>query len=403
MDPSLEDKVSSGLVVIRTSVFRGLTWMLRLKKKLSNALKSKPQTNQRSTPSPDPVGRDPDKGWFQALKDSFTDIFEIPDEEMGWFIPAVWAGIKTVRSQNIDVIYATGRPWTAFLIGRVIKALTGKPLVVDFRDPWMTNPFRLSYSGMKDTIESYMERKVVEGADLVIANTETLREEFLMRFPNQDHEKFVTVLNGFDPEDFVAENKDRGINHKEVYTLTHTGFLYGKRDPKEFLLALQQLIESKRIETEKIQVVFLGATSLDYDLEEYLATLRLDQVVRLYDHKPFQESLSYLKQSDGLLLLQPGTTTQIPSKLFEYIGLGKPILAICPDKSATERLMKEENLGIVVQPESSNDIADAIWRLYKQWEVLKNNRENPIAPSKKFNIESVTSNLARTLNEVSTR
>lgn len=403
LDPSLGSRVSPDLLVLRTSVFRGLTSILKIKKRLTGVLKSKSKDDQNSQESPPPplVGRNPEKGWFQALKDSFTDLFEIPDEEMGWFVPAVWAGVKIVRRQRIDLIYATGRPWTAFLIGRVVKALTGKPLVVDFRDPWMTNPFRLSYSAMKDKIESYMERKVVEGADLLIANTDTLRAEFIMRFPEQDHAKFVTVLNGYDPEDFVSGGEEMRSKRQAVYTLTHTGFLYGKRDPRGFLLALQSLVESKRIDAGNIQVQFLGATSLDYDLTEYLARLRLTHVVTLYDHKPFQESLQFLKQSDGLLLLQPGTATQIPSKLFEYIGLGKPILAICPAQSATQRLMEEESLGIVVQPESSREITEAIYTLYKQWEAGGIEGSQDSSRSKKFNVETVTTDLADQLTRIS--
>ncbi len=400
MDPSLDSKVSPDLPVIRTSVFRGLTWILKKKKRVMDVLRPKPVSKQVQAVRVSPVVHNVSKGWFQTIKDSFTDLFEIPDEEMGWFVPAVWAGVKSVRRQQIDLIYATGRPWTAFLIGRMIKGLTGKPLVVDFRDPWMTNPFRISYSTMKDRVEAYLEQMVVSGADMLIANTETLRAEFLSRFPDEDPSKFVTVSNGFDPEDFKAEESHLDMKRPNVYTMTHTGFLYGKRDPQEFLKALQQLIESKRIEADKIRVQFLGAIDLAYDLETYLRTLHLESIVTLHDHRPFQEALQFLKGSDGLLLLQPGTATQIPSKLFEYIGLGKPILAICPAKSATEDLMKENNLGRVVQPESSQEIAEGIAALYKQWSAGSGEPAETLARSEKFNVDAITTDLVRKFSVV---
>ena len=90
---------------------------------------------------------------------------------------------------------------------------------------------------------------------------------------------------------------------------------------------------------------------------------RLDEVVRLVAHVPYQQSLQYLANSDALLLLQPGTMTQVPSKLFDYITVGKPILALSPREGATARLVHENSLGSLAEAENVGQIASAVEEL----------------------------------------
>ena len=225
------------------------------------------------------AGREPStdgsrkSGWYQNLKDSVTSLFDIPDGEIGWFLPAVMAGIRAVKQEGIDAIYATGKPWTAHLIGTALRICTGKPLVVDFRDPWLTNPFRDGSSPFRNRLEAYLERKVVEKADLVVTNTVALRDEFFQRFPQCSRDKFIALPNGFDPDDFAGVIPN-GTKRKERLVITHTGFLYGRRDPRCFLEALELLLANERVDRNKIEVVFVGSVELSYDLPDYLKRSR---------------------------------------------------------------------------------------------------------------------------------
>lgn len=409
IDPTLRDKVPSDIRIIRTKVIRWLTTVLECRHRIKHAIRFRRGIASRvAEKEPEKVkdtGDDSvrDKSWFQRFKDAITDLFEIPDEEAGWFLPGLLAGLSAITREQIDVIYSTGRPWTAHLIGTALKLLTGKPLVVDFRDPWITNPFRLKYSAFRERLETYFEKKVIEQANLVIANTDELQEEFRKRFPNQPAEKFISILNGFDPDDYyVGESKTEECP-KERFTVTHAGFLYGRRDPKMFLEAVKLLVEKKAIDHTKLRVCLVGSVELPYSLHEYLSANQLDDVVCLKDHVPYKESLAYLQQSDVLLLLQPGTKTQVPSKLFEYIGMKKPILAVSPRDGSTSALVTKENLGSVAEPDRVLEIAESIEKLYRQWEkgtALDSAYEDAY---QKFNVNNMTAVLARVLSQLPPR
>jgi glycosyltransferase involved in cell wall biosynthesis len=399
LDPTLLQRVPGEITVVRTGVIRWLTKLLQAK----NAFRSKPggqETKlQPHAGSAQEVEASETSGWYQTLKNGFTDLFEIPDAEIGWFLPAFTTGWRVIKSENVDTIYATGKPWTAHLVGVALKKITGKPLVVDFRDPWLTNPFRKAASTFRDRVEAYLERKVIEKADVVITNTLALKEEFVARFPRQAPGKFVALLNGFDPDDFAGAPKTHSHRAKK-FTVMHTGFLYGKRDPRLFLEAVRRLVETQRVDSEKMKISLIGSVDLTYDLAEYLRSHRLDEIITLVNHVPYQTSIEYLRDADVLLLLQPGTTTQVPSKLFEYIALGRPILAICPHGGATAQLVVEESLGVTAEADCIEEIASALEALYRDWQHGAKARDGIGQTREKFNVKNLTAILARKFDQM---
>jgi glycosyltransferase involved in cell wall biosynthesis len=400
LDQTLIERVPSETKIIRTPVIRWLTKILECKNRLYTKFFQNSEGHVIHERTPDADHLPSERGWYQQLKDTVTDFFEIPDEEMGWFLPGLVAGIRAIRAENIDVVYATGRPWTGLLIGEALKALTGKPLVADFRDPWLTNPFRLKYSPMRNYLEAYFERKVIEKSDVVISNTLELATEFRRRFPQQPPDKFIAILNGFDPDDYCHE--DVQLGDRKYFSIVHTGFIYGKRDPKTFLEAIKLLCDKHIIDRNKIKVFFVGSAELTYNLEDYLHYNGLHNVVILQDHIPYKQSLEYLRQADMLLLLQPGTTTQIPSKLFDYLGMRKPILAISPRRGATWNLVTEQGLGEVAPPDDIQQIAAAIDRLYRHWSMGALGYRVDNRAYQQLNVANLTSVLAAQFSRLST-
>jgi glycosyltransferase involved in cell wall biosynthesis len=320
---------------------------------------------------------------------------------MGWFMPALLSSMQVINRERIDIIYSTGRPWTSHVIGMALKLLTGKPLVAEFRDPWITNPFREKYSVLKNKFERYLERKVIEKADLVISNTYELKGEFIKRFQRKSQEKFITILNSFDPDDYPHYSTEEPIGRKrDKFTITHTGFLYGRRDPINFLKAIKFLLDNKLVDINKIKVYLIGSIELSYNVDKYICSNNMNSIIITKGHVPYEKSLLYLQQSDVLLLLQPGTTTQIPSKLFDYIGMRKPILAISPCGGATYNMIVKECIGQVAQPDDVQEIADVIYKMYTEWAedfCANSSHENAYH---KFNVKNITKDLSVELSKL---
>ena len=398
IDPTSRASGAEDVSVIRTRVIRGLQFMLDGKRKIGSMLSGR-QRKEASTINAGDSRSNSSR--FQRAKNAFTDLFEIPDETVGWFFPAVLAGRRAIRKNGVDLIFATGRPWTTLVIGATLKTLTGKKLVVDFRDPWMRNPFRLKYSPLKNSAERFLEQWVLAKADLIVTNTEAVCDEFRTYGGDEIAEKCTTVRNGFDRDEFASiQPFPRDEMTRNAYLMTHTGFLYGHRDPKTILLAIQQLRDQGKIRQGEFVCQLVGNIELSYDLDEYIAETGLEQFVRVTGQVPLAESLARLAGSDAALLIQPGTLTQVPSKLYEYIGLRMNILAVAPAKSSVESIIRDNDLGIVVDSTCVESIAAALNDLLADWR--KGSSENTLRDSKrsKFDVVHSSSKLSDEMSKL---
>jgi len=309
---------------------------------------------------------------FWALKINPKWIF-VPDMNIGWLPFAVRRGEKLIKEENIHVIYATAPVYTSLLIGYLLKKKTGKPLVVDFRDPWTQNVFIKFPSKFYKKIEEKMEKKVLELADHIIANTELMALKLIDKYPFIK-DKCTTITNGFDAEDFKdLKKKGRG----EKFTITHVGSIYGLITSKYWFLALKELIEEKTELRSALQVFFIGhfARARAHHARKLVEELGVKNVVKLVGYVPHKKSLKLMVKSDVLLLLMGSEEAhkeergalRVPGKVYEYLAAKKPILALIPEGAAAD-LIKSTKSGVIVPPKDVNSIKQALFKLFQRWQ-----------------------------------
>ncbi|MDP5132485.1 MAG: glycosyltransferase [Paraglaciecola sp.] len=279
------------------------------------------------------------------IKDFIYNLNYFPDQASVWILPALFAGRKLVASKKIDVIFATGSPWSSLALGYLLSKLTRTPLIIDFRDPWINNPFHHTKGAFLDRFAAKIESKIINHASFVSLNTEPLMEEFISRYPELNKKKFIVLPNGFE-EEAVNGAYIHDESAKDL-VIRHAGFLYGPRDPSVLLNAIQSV--NKQAKAEKLQVrwVFeqIGALSLSYDVSKKYHQMLSDGSFRILQQVPYAECQRLLGHADLLVNIQPGTKTQIPSKIYDYLAVDRPILNITPHDGALGRLVKKYELG----------------------------------------------------------
>jgi glycosyltransferase involved in cell wall biosynthesis len=149
----------------------------------------------------------------------------LPDRNLAWLPFAVRQGRITVRREGIDVIFATCPPHSTAIIGACLRILTGKPLVLDFRDDWIDTPKYHSKPWISRAIERRLEGWAVTTADAVILVTAWSRSAFLDRYPTEASDKFVLIPNGCDLSEFAVPNSIMMAPHKTKFTVVHAGSL----------------------------------------------------------------------------------------------------------------------------------------------------------------------------------
>ncbi|ETX01914.1 MAG: hypothetical protein ETSY1_05535 [Candidatus Entotheonella factor] len=398
-DDSWLERLPADLTVIRTTEFRvleGLQW-LRGRRGQAPAVPASAQAAPRLHER-----REAATSWWQRCKDAVTGMLSTPDRQIGWWPPAVWAGWQAVRDHGVSVLYSTGKPWTTHLVGYGLRRLTQTPWVADFRDPWLNNPSSAPMSRLRQAMEARLERLVMRWADVVVANTEVVRQEWLQRYPFLKPDKAVTITNGFDPDEALSHRlplAPRCSSRAPRLTLTHAGSLYAQRYPHHFFVALDRILTRGAVPQDRLQVNLVG--SWDTQTSAFLAVHpKVAEVVQLVSQVPHHVYLDYLQQSDVLLLLQPQTASQIPAKVFEYMQAGKPILALTPPHGATGDLVQSEGLGRVCDATDTEAIEQTLETLYRDFVAGTLTPAISVSRYQKYDMRHLTHRLASSFDQL---
>lgn len=280
----------------------------------------------------------------------------IPDGRVGWLPGGTRAGLRAIRSEQVEVIFASGPPFTAHWIARRLADRTGLPLVLDFRDPWTRAPFYPRRPGPSRALDERLERSCLRRADAVLTVNRDIRDDLLARHRELDAARFHLVPNGYDPADFRGQTWDP----QPEWTLTHTGTLPGDRFPPGFTGALRRLLAEDPEAAARLRIRMIGRHNPE--LARNLSEPPLDKLVRFEGYLPHAESVRALLESRLLLLFiedGPRAAGILTGKLFEYLGSGAPVLALAPEGEAAE-LVRRTNAGCVVRGNAEEEVLTAL-------------------------------------------
>jgi glycosyltransferase involved in cell wall biosynthesis len=287
-----------------------------------------------------------------------------PDPRVGWFPFALVRALALHRVQRFQVIYSTSTSVTSHLIALALKRILHKPWVADFQDPWVDT--ELCSPGLRRTLGERLESVLLREANRVTFASDSARTALQQKY-QLPPEKLFTLLLGFDPDAFdglppVGRTK---------FTITHFGSFYADADrsPVPFLEALGQSLQEHHRLAGDVEVLFFGSfdPAMFAQTEALLNRLNLKEIVRLAGVVPYTVGVQHLLSSHLLLLIQGHEAKDlIPTKLFDYLGTGRPILALLPDGDAAQ-IVRRANAGAVSDPDDVEAIKHVILDHYRKW------------------------------------
>ncbi len=247
-----------------------------------------------------------------------------------WFIRARAAAERAIREHRPAAVLTTSPPHRLHLLGLWLSRRRGLPWLADFRDPLVSGRSRGAGSFVQRRLGWRWEEVVLRNAAAVVANTPGAAASLQEAHPRHA-DKIVAIPNGFDPENFTALPRR---SPSGPLCILHAGELYNGRDPRPLLDALQGLRSAVPGEEPPFRLRLLGrATDSRYDLAEEIRRRGLEGIIDLLGQVTYDRALEEMQRADVLLLLNPpDSRISIPAKLFEYLGAGRPILALArPD------------------------------------------------------------------------
>jgi glycosyltransferase involved in cell wall biosynthesis len=297
-----------------------------------------------------------ERAWTQARLQLRRLV--VPDENATWAATAIPAGIQLVRKHGIDVVVSTSPPPSTHLIAAAIARATGARWVADLRDSLVAHAHRRAdtpATKAKASIHGRVARLVASRADAITCVSKAISDETSALAPRGP---VVTIPNGCDFDDVA------GLEHRpsDRFRLTHAGSFFGRRDPRSFLQAL-------RASDLDVLARFVG--DFRETDREWALGLGLGNRLELIPYAPRATSLALQRDSEALLLLIPEADGRgkgvLSGKVFEYIAVGRPILAVVPPDGAAAELIRETGAGVVAPPDDPAAIRASLEELHGRW------------------------------------
>lgn len=301
--------------------------------------------------------------WLRRLVDSFPFNILIGDGGIIYILRGYQAGKKLIRQQGVTHIFSTFRPYSDHVIAHWLKRRFPEvQWIADFRDLHLDEKHgrRLLWW----PLQRWFNRWVLSRADLVTTVSSGLQEKLapLAR-------EVILLRNGM-PEltDTIM------MPDTDLFYLTYTGRIYPGEQTAALLFELvAELMADRELDGRRVRLTYAGPTPELWETwakaTNLLPQTDIRGIIPLEDARQLQRKSAI---NISLSFSSSGQKGDLSSKVYEYLGSGRPILAIVNGEKdpELETFFKTIQAGMLVYHHRSETarLKDFILERYRAWE-----------------------------------
>jgi glycosyltransferase involved in cell wall biosynthesis len=275
------------------------------------------------------------------------------------------ATLASLFVRRVDVVVATSPQFFTAVAGWMVGALKRVPFVFELRDIWPESIKAVGAMRSSAAIRwlERLELFLYRRAARIVSVTHAFRDTLARR--GIDAAKIEVVTNGVDIGRFSPRPKDEALLQElGLQGCFVAGYIgtHGMAHALETLLDAAQVLQ-QRPDAAEVRLLLLGDGARKAALQADAARRGLHNVV-FVDTVPKEQVARYWSLLDVSIIHLRRTelfTTVIPSKLFECMGMGIPVLHGVAGESAA--IVQREGAGIVFEPENAAQLVDGLLRL----------------------------------------
>lgn len=305
-------------------------------------------------------------GKLDGLRHFVRDMLFFPDICKNW--PKKY---KEPSFFDYDVIVSSSDFKSSHFMGLKLKKLhPDVPWIQIWGDPWSSD---ISLSGLTKRRAHRSERKLLQRADAVVYVSSLTRDYIKGLYPGLESKLHYI------PRGYFKRVKKKHRKEEDLITLLYTGGLnFSGRNIIPLLDAMEEYNTSASDKKIKLDIYGTVKASMLDDISKY-------QCVTVRGSVDYEKILELYSQADMLLFLSNSAeSTQIPGKLFDYLGTELPVLCLMADARGplAEILNRNEQCFVVENSKESlniNEISDWINKKFVIDESL-----SPISTARKL-------------------
>lgn len=337
-DETLEDAFSENINIYRVNP--GFLYKLFYRKKMVDSQNLNKKNSQNTSINSS----------FKGKVNSFIrQNFLLPDSFMQWIMYAFNKAKHLMRNKSYDIIVTIHETPSSHIVGyKLKKKFPNVRWVGYWSDPWNGDSLRENRMSIKSYIEEKIEKNIVDNIDKLLFTTNSTRDLYVQKYKINPNNTDV-VYRGYDENlyNIIEKNTKKPTDLKKgKINIVHTGTIYKKlRDIEPLCEALLNLSKKEKEIFNRLHFIFIG----QFDNKDDEMMLRQFENITIKPLLPYHQALEYVVQADVLLLYGNKNSTQVPGKVFEYIGSKAPILTILGDRNDELKfIMKQGEKGPVI-------------------------------------------------------
>lgn len=298
-------------------------------------------------------------------------VISVPAHNSRWFRPlgisAVGlrayrslraAGDELLSSGHFDLVFISTTAFPLMALGRRWLRSSGVPFVLDMQDPWYTAPRQsipLQRPGPKHAamrrIHGFLERRTVPEAGGLISVSPHYIEALLQSYPQLRERPSEVVPFGFSRNDLaVARAVGRpwralAEEHKRGRVVAFSAGRVNESmasSVEALLTALRRSAVDGTATLGRLSLLFLGTEYSGTQCVGRIATLAAgmglgDRVIERTDRLPLLDAFRSLFDASVLIVLGSRDLAYQPSKLYQCVSIGKPVIVVAPRESVLAR------------------------------------------------------------------
>jgi glycosyltransferase involved in cell wall biosynthesis len=267
------------------------------------------------------------------------------ESSWSWWLSAYLKGRSLMRQRKFDLIYSTGGAFAAHIAGAALKKATGIRWLAEVHDP-MVVPGTVPGTPQQK-MQARVETTICRQADVAIWFTDQALASARQRNPELG-ERGHMMLPGVDAPPYALEPYRPG----EKFVIGHFGSLSETRNLASTIAALDLLIDQHPELDGRVELHAYGGpldpisaaavTKAKHATLRHFGRIETDPVTGKSGR---EQILQRMRSADLLLLLhgvEPICAEYIPSKMYEYLWMQRPILALVHRNTQMAALVREE-------------------------------------------------------------
>ena len=247
--------------------------------------------------------------FLRSMKKVVRNLIFFPDIYYNWY-----RFIDKSQYVDYDIVISSSDSKSSHFVAEQIKQCNPQMMWIQiWGDPW-------SIDSTLDRISRFRakqrERQLLKRADKIIYISELTSQAMKKKYPE------IAAKIKYVPRGYCCEvYKVKSECHSKEYNIMYPGALNAERSCIQFLDAVEKYNQENAI---KFYVHFYG----DY-LNVISEKLKIYTCVVMHGQVGFEYIMELFKSMDAVLFISNRTgSTQIPGKLFDYMGTELPVICI---------------------------------------------------------------------------